>query len=77
MHPSLTDALTHRNSLITLIAFITVVAIPRDFVAGIELSVFSPGLRRAGRAALLTVGIPYALILTVSGSFSPFLYFQF
>jgi hypothetical protein len=31
----------------------------------------------AGRYALLLLGLPYTLTAVMSGSFSPFLYFQF
>jgi alginate O-acetyltransferase complex protein AlgI len=62
--------------VLTLALAGTVVLLPRDFVFGLYL------VRRrrwavVARLGVLALAFPYALLLVVSGSFSPFLYFQF
>ena len=69
-------ALTTRMALTMIVAGGVVVALPKDVVAG-------PAMLNSGRgpahvrAAVMVVGLPAALALVASGSFSPFLYFQF
>jgi alginate O-acetyltransferase complex protein AlgI len=53
-----------------------VVLLPRDFVFGTYLLRPRRGAV-AARLAVLALALPYALLLVVGGSFSPFLYFQF
>lgn len=62
--------------LITLALAGTVVLLPRDFVFGPYLLRHRRGAVLA-RLAVLALAFPYALLLVVSGTFSPFLYFQF
>ncbi|MCB2224376.1 MAG: MBOAT family protein [Actinobacteria bacterium] len=52
------------------------VVLPGSFVAGVRLIGRSRPAALA-RAALLLVALPYTLAVVASGSFSPFLYFQF
>lgn len=68
--------LTTRVQL-TLVLAALVVLLPRHFVGGISLS---QGLGRwaaVGRVGLMLLGFPYALALVSTGTFSPFLYYQF
>lgn len=61
---------------ITLALASTVALLPRGFVLGPYL--LQPSRRAlAARCAVLGGALPWALILVVSGTFSPFLYFQF
>ena len=72
---ALAGVLTGRAA-ITLALASTVALLPRGFVLGPYLQ--QPTRRAlAARAAVLAVALPYALVLVVSGTFSPFLYFQF
>ena len=74
--PMVALALTHRVAVVTALAS-AVVLLPQDFVAGPWLVA---GRRRSlalGRLAWLGGGALYATSLIASGSFSPFLYFQF
>ncbi len=69
-------AATHRNLLIFATAS-TVVLLPGSF-SGAFMNTRGAGLAPAmARAVLLLFGLPYAALLVASGSFSPFLYFQF
>jgi len=52
-------------------------AMPRSLVIGPLLEVRQSLPARGLAVLLLVVVLPYALALTASGSFSPFLYFQF
>jgi len=65
-----------RRVLITLALASTVALLPRDFVGGLYL-LRSHRWAVAARVATLAVALPYALLLVVGGTFSPFLYFQF
>ncbi|MEZ5243749.1 MAG: MBOAT family O-acyltransferase [Acidimicrobiales bacterium] len=69
--------MTTRVALTLAAATIGVVLLPRHFVAGPAL--VDPRSRGAlvGRALVMLVALPSALLLVASGSFSPFLYFQF
>lgn len=62
---------------ITLLVASFVVLLPRDFVGGIVIPRNSGGLAVAGRTGLMLVGLPYAMALVATGTFSPFLYYQF
>jgi hypothetical protein len=46
-------------------------------VVGRALAYGEGSLVNAGRALIVGIGLPVALILVVSGTFSPFLYFRF
>jgi len=74
--PSVATVLTTRVQ-ITLFLASLVVLLRRDWVGGIVLPHSSGRLAAAGRTGLMLVGLPYALALTATGSFSPFLYYQF
>jgi alginate O-acetyltransferase complex protein AlgI len=68
--------LTRRAAVVVGLAGL-VVLLPPTF-NGWRLVTRDRGPRAATvRLALLTVGLPYALLLVVGGTFSPFLYFQF
>jgi alginate O-acetyltransferase complex protein AlgI len=54
-----------------------VVFLPGSFVGGRFLQRDRLVSARVARILLLVLGLPYALLLVASGSFSPFLYFQF
>jgi alginate O-acetyltransferase complex protein AlgI len=53
------------------------VLLPRDWVTGVELERAGSWRLRALRAATVGIVFPVALIFVISGTFSPFLYFQF
>ena len=53
------------------------VLIPRDWVTGVRLEQAPTWPRRGLRLATLGVVLPLAVVFLVSGTFSPFLYFQF
>ncbi|MEM8996706.1 MAG: MBOAT family O-acyltransferase [Acidobacteriota bacterium] len=75
LSPAVAEALTHRHLLLLALG-VAVHALPGHFVTGPWLL----GVGRAPRLArwlLLLSALPYALVLVASGSFSPFLYFQF
>jgi alginate O-acetyltransferase complex protein AlgI len=67
---------TSTRFVLTLIAASAVVLMPRDLVIGPLLTTDTLG-GRVARIAILGVGLPLALLIAVSGAFSPFLYFQF
>ncbi len=71
----LREALTHRNVLF-LVLGLAAHLLPGRFVAGPWLLGSARG-QRVARLALLLIALPYALVSAASGSFSPFLYFQF
>lgn len=74
--PEVAIALTTRNAI--LLAFSTLVLVlPRSF-SGSEFVTTGTGLgARLARACLLLVAPLYIALLVTSGSFSPFIYFQF
>ncbi|MBU1492451.1 MAG: MBOAT family protein [Actinobacteria bacterium] len=53
------------------------VLLPGRFVAGVELQQRVGAVPAVARAALMGLALPYTLMVVASGSFSPFLYFQF
>ena len=69
------DALTNRDVLLTSVGML-VFLLPGRF-SGADLLVRPGPWPAAARAATVLVLVPYAAILIASGSFSPFLYFQF
>lgn len=74
--PEVATVLTTRVVL-TLAVAALVVVIPRNFVGGIILPSGGGRLVAAARTGLLVVGLPFALALVATGTFSPFLYYQF
>ena len=60
-----------------LIVGLAATLIPRHFVTGPWLARSSSRLAGVGRLALAVMATPYVLALVSSGSFSPFLYYQF
>jgi alginate O-acetyltransferase complex protein AlgI len=74
--PEVALALTTRVQITLVLAGLTVL-LPRSFVGGIVLPVSTRRWAAVGRAALVIIGLPYALAIVSTGSFSPFLYYQF
>ena len=78
--PGLTDvvgaALTHQRLVILLLA-VLVVFLPTSPVTGPFLESSRTRLAGATRIGVMTAGLAYSAILIASGTFSPFLYFQF
>jgi alginate O-acetyltransferase complex protein AlgI len=70
------DALTMRAT-VTLVAAGTVALLPGSFVAGRFLALAETRWAPAARAVVMAAALPYAVLLVASGTFSPFLYFQF
>lgn len=68
---------TSTRVVLTLLGACLVVFLPRDVVTGPILVADNDRRGRTARAAILGVGLPFALLLAASGAFSPFLYFQF
>ena len=62
---------------IALVIGLSAVFLPRNFVGGIWVIKSSTRLATAGRVGLALLALPYSLALVSSGSFSPFLYYQF
>jgi alginate O-acetyltransferase complex protein AlgI len=69
--------LSTRIMLTLLLASLATVALPRSIVGGPALVRRDNTLAMAGRAAVMLIALPVSLLLVASGSFSPFLYFQF
>jgi alginate O-acetyltransferase complex protein AlgI len=69
-------AFTHREMWVMGVGML-VVFLPGSFVGGRFLQRDRLVSARVARILLLVLGLPYALLLVASGSFSPFLYFQF
>ena len=69
-------ALTHHNGFV-LTAATAVVLMPRDFATGREVSEGTIAVPGVPRALFVVVALVYASSLAASGTFSPFLYFQF
>jgi alginate O-acetyltransferase complex protein AlgI len=69
-------ALTHQR-LVVLLVSLLVVLLPTHPVTGPLLESSRGRTATAIRVGVMTVGLAYAVILIASGTFSPFLYFQF
>jgi alginate O-acetyltransferase complex protein AlgI len=69
-------ALTHQRLVILLLALL-VVFLPTSPVTGPFLESSRTRLAGAVRIGVMTAGLAYSTILIASGTFSPFLYFQF
>jgi alginate O-acetyltransferase complex protein AlgI len=74
--PGFAEALTTRNLTVLCLATLVFV-LPRGFRGGPTLERAPGRWLDAARAALLLVAAPYAAVLILSGSYQPFLYFQF
>jgi alginate O-acetyltransferase complex protein AlgI len=74
--PALEAALSTK-AVATLILGSLVFFLPRDFVLGPIVQRSHGRIAAASRAVVMVAGLPYAVLLLASGSFSPFLYFQF
>ncbi len=68
--------LSHQNQIVLVFA-LGVVLLPRNFSAGVAIAEGTGRRVTLARIALVALALPYALAQVVSGSFSPFLYFQF
>lgn len=73
---SVVTVLTTRVSTTLLLASL-VVLLPRAWVGGITIPAGFGRWPAFGRAAVMLVGFPYALMLLSVGAFTPFLYYQF
>jgi alginate O-acetyltransferase complex protein AlgI len=69
-------ALTNQRTVILLIALL-IVLVPADPVTGPYLESARSRPATAIRLAVMTLGLTYATILVATGTFSPFLYYQF
>ncbi|GAA3460156.1 MBOAT family protein [Saccharothrix longispora] len=69
-------AATNQRIVLLLVA-LTVVALPDHPVTGPYLESSRAKAATAARVSLMTAGVGYAAILVASGTFSPFLYYQF
>jgi alginate O-acetyltransferase complex protein AlgI len=74
--PSMIAALTLKNS-IAFIAGCGVFFLPRSFIGGLWLDASSTRGARGARLATIVVTLPVSMAVVATGSFSPFLYFQF
>jgi alginate O-acetyltransferase complex protein AlgI len=62
---------------VALLVGLTVFFVPRRLVIGRSLELSDEPWVDPARLAVLCVVLPYVAVLVVSGTFSPFLYFQF
>lgn len=74
--PGVVPALTHQAVLALCVGCLSFVA-PYWWVIGPRLDEGEGRAAAALRFAVVFVGLPLALLLVITGSFSPFLYFQF
>jgi alginate O-acetyltransferase complex protein AlgI len=74
--PGVEIALTNQALIVGALALL-VALVPRRLVVGRVLAYGQGRLVNAGRVGIVGIGLPIALILVVSGTFSPFLYFRF
>jgi alginate O-acetyltransferase complex protein AlgI len=74
--PGVETALTNQVLVVGGLALL-VALFPRRLVIGRALAYGQGRLVNTGRAGIVAIGLPLALILVVSGTFSPFLYFRF
>ncbi|GAA1263999.1 MBOAT family protein [Saccharothrix xinjiangensis] len=69
-------AATNQRIVLLLVALVVLV-MPSEPVTGPYLESSRAKIAKAARVSLMTVGVAYAAILVASGTFSPFLYYQF
>ena len=74
--PGVELALTNQALVIGGLALL-VTLLPRRIVVGRAIAGARSGGWLVGRAGVVSLGLPLALVLVVSGTFSPFLYFRF
>lgn len=74
--PEVALVMTTRAQLALLLG-LAAALLPRDFVGGIWVTRSPTRVAAAGRVGLALFALPYSLALVSSGSFSPFLYYQF
>ena len=70
------EGLTNRQTVLLALTSL-VVLLPRSFVLGRFVEYSRARLADVTRLAFVTVGVSYASLLVMAGSFSPFLYYQF
>ncbi|MCE6999516.1 MBOAT family protein [Saccharothrix sp. S26] len=63
--------------IVLLVLALVIVVLPNHPVSGPYLEASRDKVATAARISLMTVGVGYAAILVASGTFSPFLYYQF
>ncbi|MFE9743867.1 MBOAT family O-acyltransferase [Saccharothrix saharensis] len=63
--------------IVLLVLALTIVVMPNHPVSGPYLEASRDKIATAARISLMTIGVGYAAILVASGTFSPFLYYQF
>jgi alginate O-acetyltransferase complex protein AlgI len=71
-----TSALTNQR-LVILLAALAILFMPAQPVAGPLIESSRSTSATVLRVSVMTVGLAYAAILVASGTFSPFLYYQF
>ena len=64
-------------ALVALVIGCASALIPARWVTGVQLELPDPARNRGLRLATLAIVLPAALVLVLTGTFSPFLYFQF
>ncbi|GAA0238370.1 MBOAT family protein [Saccharothrix mutabilis subsp. mutabilis] len=77
---SFTDAVSAaatNQRIVLLLVALAIVVMPSHPVTGPYLESSRDKIAVAARVSLMTVGVAYAAILVASGTFSPFLYYQF
>jgi alginate O-acetyltransferase complex protein AlgI len=74
--PEVAISLTTRVQIALLVG-IGIVLLPRDLVGGIEIPRAVGRWPAVARAALMLIAFPFAMALTATGTFSPFIYYQF
>ncbi len=65
------------REIVVLLVGLGTLALPRDLVLGKVVCHESGRAAASGRVALVALAFPLTLLLVISGTFSPFLYFQF
>ncbi|TQM81547.1 alginate O-acetyltransferase complex protein AlgI [Saccharothrix saharensis] len=63
--------------IVLLVLALGIVVLPDHPVSGPYLEASRDKIATAARVSLMTIGVGYAAILVASGTFSPFLYYQF
>jgi len=69
-------AMTTKNKTIFMLSLLCMF-LPRSFNFGIEIAYSPKPVLSVVRLLIIFMGLPYAALLIVNGTFSPFLYFQF
>jgi alginate O-acetyltransferase complex protein AlgI len=74
--PRVNDAITNQALIVGALATL-VVLLPRGLPVGRLVAAGRTRVAATGRVAIVGAALPVALVLVVSGTFSPFLYFRF